>query len=125
MDEVACAGCAGGRWDIWRRRNGSFGSVREILRVRFASALLLSMRLGGGWSEERRIGGLLRQRDGGQGAFRFGGVVGQSSCEAFFSSRLRSVEAKLRADGLSGGVDSPAVEGSTMVFLHRSHMPDV
>jgi hypothetical protein len=56
---------------------------------------------------------------------RFGGVAGGSSSrEAVFSSRLRSVEAKLRAEGLSGGVDSP-VEGRMMVFLHRSHMPDV
>jgi hypothetical protein len=39
---------------IWRRRKGSLGSVKEILRVRLAS---IGSWPGGGRSDERRIGG--------------------------------------------------------------------
>jgi hypothetical protein len=44
--------------DIWRRRKGSLGSVRETLRVRdvLGTDALVSG-LGGGRRDERRIGG--------------------------------------------------------------------
>jgi hypothetical protein len=58
---------------------------------------------------------------------RFGELDGRelgSSCDVLFSSKWRSVEAKFRAAGLRGGVDSPVGEGKIMVFLQRSHIPE-
>lgn len=46
------------------------------------------------------------------------------SCDVHFSSKCRSVDAKFRAAGVRGGVDSPVREGRMIVFLQRSQTPE-
>jgi hypothetical protein len=48
-----------------------------------------------------------------------------SSTDEFLCSCWRSVEAKLRAEGLRGGVVSPLGEGRMMVLVQRSHTPEL
>lgn len=103
--------------------------MRDALRGRGASVEErgVSCKGGGGRKEERRIGGSMSWVDDGcRLALRFGGedegVVVPD--EQFLCSCGRSVEAKLRAAGLRGGVVSPAVEGKMMVFLHFSQIPE-
>lgn len=82
--------------------------------------------LGGGRSESSRTGGLVSCNAGGQ-ALRFDRLGGRelaSSSDVAFSSKCRSVEAKFRAAGVRGGVDSPVGEGRMMVFLQRSQTPE-
>ena len=86
----------------------------------------MSWVLGGGRNESSRIGGLVSCSAGGH-PLRFGELDNRevgSSCVAVFSSKWRSVEAKLRAAGLKGGVDSPLRIGRTMVFLQRSQITE-
>jgi hypothetical protein len=90
------------------------GSVSEVFRGRGAG----SWGAGGGRSEERRMGGSSIWVGIGQKDLRFGGLV----CGVFDSARAsfwcrswRSVGAKVRVLGLSGGVDCPEVEGRMMV----------
>lgn len=81
---------------------------------------------GGGRNESSRIGGLVNCNAGGQ-PLRFDRLDGRelwSSCDVAFSSKCRSVEAKFRAAGVSGGVDSPEGDGRMMVFLQRSQTPE-
>lgn len=47
-----------------------------------------------------------------------------SSRESFLCSSWRSAEAKLRAEGLSGGVDSPETGVRMIVFLQGSQNPE-
>ena len=115
--------------EIWRRRKGSFGSVREVFRGRGASVEErgVSWGAGGGRREESLIGRSTSSVDEEERwVFRFGDVgVGVVVPEDVRWRWVRSVEAKLRAEGLSGGVVSPGAEGSMMVFLHFSQIPSV
>jgi hypothetical protein len=64
----------------------------------------------------------------GQNDLRFGDVdcgTMTSSTDEFLCSCWRSVEAKLRAEGLRGGVVSPLGEGRMMVLVQRSHTPEL
>jgi hypothetical protein len=82
--------------------------------------------LGGGRNESSRAGGLVSCKAGGQ-PLRFDklDVRGNcSSCDVAFSSKCRSVKAKLRAAGVRGGVDSPVGDGRMIVFLQRSQTPE-
>lgn len=109
--------------EIWRRRNGSLGSVSEGLRVRAGGRVSW---FGGGRSEDRRMGGSISWGGGSWRDLRFGdedvGVV-EPDVDSLWSLG-RSVDAKFRHDGLRRGVDSPEGRGRTMVFMHVSHIPD-
>lgn len=111
---------------IWRRRKGSLGSVSEAFLLRLGSGHALCMR-GGGRRDDSRIGGSTSWVGSGQKALRTGDVdVGMvmSSNDEFLCSCWRSVDAKLRDKGLSGGVVSPVGAGRIIFFMQRSHMPD-
>lgn len=108
---------------IWRRRKGSLGSVRDVFLARFGSRWTSG---GGGRREERRIGGSMSCEGRGQTDFRFGDAdlsMLNSSMDEFLCSCCRSVDAKLRAEGLRGGVVSPVAGSSMILFMQRSQMP--
>jgi hypothetical protein len=82
--------------------------------------------IGGGRNESSRAGGFVNSRADGQ-PFRFDRLDAReigSSCDVAFSSKCRSVEAKFRAAGVRGGVDSPEDDGRMIVFLQRSQTPE-
>jgi hypothetical protein len=116
-----CECCA-----ICRRRKGSLGSVRDVFLLRPSSES--DSKSGGGCSAESRNDESEMCAGSGQYEVRRDGVdVGTmtSSFNEFLRSFWRSVEAKLRAAGLRGGVVSPVAEGRTIVLVHPSHTPEV
>jgi hypothetical protein len=110
---------------ICRRRKGSLGSVREIFLLRPSSEK--EAKSGGGCSVESRDDGSAICAGSGQYDVRRDDVdVGMlaSSVYEFLRSFWRSVEAKLRAAGLRGGVVSPLAEGRMKVLVQPSQILD-
>jgi hypothetical protein len=111
--------------EICRRRKGSLGSVRDIFLPRIGSEN--ASKSGGGGSEESRKDGSARCAGNGQNDVRRDGIevrMVTSSIDEFLCRFRRSVEAKLRAAGLRGGVASPLEHGMTIVLVHPSQIPE-
>lgn len=110
---------------IWRRRNGSLGSVREILRLRVASEC--ASWTGGGRSKERRIGGSRSCVGIGQNDLRFGEDafgVAVSWRHSSGSISWRCILALRVAVGLEDVVVLVEDVDRITVFLQGSHNPE-